>query len=103
VHILFGGVGTLHANGLRGPVNRENFVIDVSVDARAIPHFLGGHDEQAGAILNFSADEVGQSTVRERDVWSAFEDVDFGVFIHSAGSGSRRCSAGDAADDDDLS
>src|ERR1022692_2022902 len=76
-------------------------MIHMSVDPRARPELLRGHNDELGPVINFACDIVWQSAISERNERTPFKDVNLGVFINAAGSGGGGSSAGHTAHNDD--
>ena len=68
------------------------------LDAEDIAEPFGRGHQQFLAVGNRSAHVIRQSAVGERDVAAAFEDENFGEFIHAAQPCRARSSAGHSAD-----
>ena len=95
-HVALFAIRLFDTNGFRGAIDRKNFMVDMRPDARTLPEFLRGHDDQFGTVVNFAGNKIGEAAVGEGDIRAALENVDFGVLINPAGfggGGSASCHA----------
>ena len=89
-------------HGLLGAVDGQGFVAHADLDVEALLEHLGLGHEELGAVLDDSAEVVGQAAVGERDEAVLLEHDDTGLFVQTTGARGGRGAAGDAADDEDL-
>ena len=101
-HVALFAIRLFDTNSFRGAIDRKNFVVDVRPDARTLPEFLRGHDDQFGAVVNFAGDEIREAAVGKGDIGAALENLDFGVFINPAGFGGGGSASGHAPDNHDA-
>ena len=88
-----------HCDCLAAAVDFHDFAEVLDADVEFLGHAANCLQQEVIALLDDAADVVRQATVRERDVFTLFEDDDFILFIQS--SQACRCSrpAGYTADD----
>ena len=93
------GQYVFHCDCLFVAVDLHDFAEVLDADVEFLRHAADCLQQQVIALLDYAADVVRQAAVRERDVFTLFEDDDFVLFIQS--SQACRCSrsAGYAADD----
>ena len=102
LRVLGAVIDAAHGHGLRRAIDRDDLLPDPHVEVERLAQALGRLHEQAAAIGDHPADEVGQAAVGERDVVAALEHDDLGELVETTGAGGEGCSSGDSADNDKL-
>jgi hypothetical protein len=66
-------------DGLCLCIDVDDLAVDTDVESEAVMQRRGRLEEQILLVFNHATDEVGQSTVRIRNVCPSFDDGDLGV------------------------
>ena len=99
---LFAGEHVADADGLGIAVDRCHLAMHAHIEAETGAEGCGRLEQQALTLFDDAAEVVRKSAVGERDVATALENEDLGVFDQAAEAGRGGHAARDAADDDDA-
>ena len=96
--VSFTGIETFDLDESLFGVNCRDLLFDTDVDTESVGETLDRLHEEFRTLGYCTSDIVWQAAVGVRDVFSAFEQNNVGLFIHSAQAGGDGCSSGDTSD-----
>ena len=92
----------MHSHGSRRSIDGRHPRVDPNVEIESRREAFGSLQQQAFPLSDDTADEIGQTAVRERDIRTGLVNRDVGGLVQATKSRGGRHSPGDATHNDDF-